>query len=149
MYFFSLTDMLIARGCPADHIVAKEGGPTTGRKAKFLYAPRMREMWDTIKIQVMRYALCEKFFPAGGEKTDVADAMSLTGAEKDDRWVYFVEHVRRDRQWGDGEDGSGTNMLGKMLTDLRLGGCDASSSYRPGSAAEFLKVENRAFVRYT
>merc|ERR1712173_269334 len=32
--------------------------------------------------------------------------------------IYFVEHTKNDRQWADGNDGKGTNYLGKLLTTL-------------------------------
>ena len=33
--------------------------------------------------------------------------------------LKLVEHTKRDTYWGDGEDGSGKNMLGILLTKLR------------------------------
>lgn len=32
---------------------------------------------------------------------------------------YMIEHVARDKNWGDGHDGSGTNFLGKLLMVAR------------------------------
>lgn len=31
----------------------------------------------------------------------------------------LVEHTTNDRYWGDGGDGNGQNMLGRMLMELR------------------------------
>jgi N-glycosidase YbiA len=31
----------------------------------------------------------------------------------------IVEHTTRDRYWGDGGDGTGTNMLGRLLMRVR------------------------------
>jgi len=31
----------------------------------------------------------------------------------------LIEHTSNDRYWGDGGDGSGRNLLGKILMDVR------------------------------
>ena len=33
--------------------------------------------------------------------------------------AYIVEHSRNDAYWGDGGDGSGKNMLGRILMEVR------------------------------
>ena len=33
--------------------------------------------------------------------------------------INFVEHTENDSYWGDGGDGSGKNMLGQILMDVR------------------------------
>ncbi len=33
--------------------------------------------------------------------------------------AQLVEHTERDAFWGDGGDGSGANMLGRILMDVR------------------------------
>mgnify|MGYP003691392609 CR=1 FL=1 len=31
----------------------------------------------------------------------------------------LIEHTEKDKYWGDGKDGSGKNMLGKLLMKVR------------------------------
>ncbi|KJE92090.1 hypothetical protein, variant [Capsaspora owczarzaki ATCC 30864] len=85
--------------------------------------PLMREDWDSIKPYVMMTALRLKFdVPSVGAaivQTGAQEAVnSLTALAARDENILLVEHVDRDRQWGDGLLGEGTNMLGKMLTQL-------------------------------
>jgi predicted NAD-dependent protein-ADP-ribosyltransferase YbiA (DUF1768 family) len=132
-------DALIARGCPADEISEARSG--SKNKLTFRHEPKRRDEWDTIRFAAMRFALREKFAgPAA--RPEVRDALAMPGLA--DRPVFFVEHVQRDRNWGDGEDGSGTNMLGKMLTELRAG----VAPQAPYADATFLATPNFAFVNY-
>ncbi|RKH50449.1 NADAR domain-containing protein [Corallococcus aberystwythensis] len=41
------------------------------------------------------------------------EALQATGDAK------LVEHTENDDDWGDGGDGSGSNMLGRLLMELR------------------------------
>ena len=40
----------------------------------------------------------------------------------------LVEHTARDRRWGDGGDGSGSNWLGKILMKVRSEACGGHAS---------------------
>ena len=69
----------------------------------------LRRDWESMKDNVMRIALRAKFtqYPA------LKDLLLSTGDEQ------LVEHTEKDTYWADGGDGSGKNMLGKLLMELR------------------------------
>ncbi|EYF00320.1 NADAR family protein [Chondromyces apiculatus] len=69
----------------------------------------LRADWEEVKCQVMREALEAKF----GQHPDLAQLLLSTGDAK------LVEHTENDAYWGDGGDGSGKNMLGILLMELR------------------------------
>ena len=69
----------------------------------------LRADWEDVKIDVMRQALRAKFTQH--------EALAKTLLCSGDR--PLVEHTARDRFWGDGGDGSGKNMLGLLLMELR------------------------------
>lgn len=72
--------------------------------------------WDTInktsglrkKDTIMHIALYEKF------KDPVLNGMLMSTGNK-----VLIEHTNRDSYWGDGGNGSGKNMLGKLLMSIR------------------------------
>jgi ribA/ribD-fused uncharacterized protein len=70
---------------------------------------RLRRDWDSARVQVMREALRAKFTQHAG----LRDLLLSTGD------ATIVEHTERDDFWGDGGDGSGRNMLGHLLMELR------------------------------
>lgn len=65
--------------------------------------------WDKIKVEVMRKAIYYKF-------TQNPDLKAKLLATKD---AVLIEDSPRDYFWGIGADGSGQNMLGKLLMELR------------------------------
>jgi ribA/ribD-fused uncharacterized protein len=70
---------------------------------------RVRRDWDSARVGVMREALRAKFT----QHEDLRHLLLSTGEAK------LVEHTERDAFWGDGGDGSGANMLGRLLMELR------------------------------
>ena len=70
---------------------------------------RLRRDWDRVKDSIMRDAVWAKFT----QHPDIAMALVLTAPAK------LVEHTANDSYWGDGSDGSGRNMLGRILMDIR------------------------------
>ncbi len=76
-----------------------------GRSRKF----PLRKDWENVKDDVMRKALTAKFSQHPNLKKQLID----TGNAK------LVEHTKNDSYWGDGGDGTGKNMLGKLLMELR------------------------------
>jgi hypothetical protein len=70
---------------------------------------RRRSDWDSVKDVVMRKAVWEKF----RQNASLADQLLATGDAE------LVEHTASDASWGDGGDGSGRNMLGKILMEVR------------------------------
>lgn len=69
----------------------------------------LRSDWESVKDDVMRAALHAKF-------TQHQTLRSLLLGTKD---AQLVEHTANDSYWGDGGNGSGKNMLGKLLMELR------------------------------
>ena len=69
----------------------------------------LRPDWEVIKDDVMREALYAKFT----QHPDLNEKLLATGNAK------TVEHTSNDSYWGDGGDGSGKNMLGKLLMETR------------------------------
>ena len=57
----------------------------------------------------MRFAVLEKF-----RQNDDAKAILLSTGNS-----LIIEHTINDSYWGDGGDGSGTNMLGTILMETR------------------------------
>jgi ribA/ribD-fused uncharacterized protein len=76
-----------------------------GRDRKY----RIRRDWDSARVHVMREALCAKF----AQHADLRELWLSTGD------ATIVEHTERDDFWGDGGDGSGKNMVGRLLMELR------------------------------
>jgi N-glycosidase YbiA len=65
--------------------------------------------WDAIKDDVMRVAVRAKFTQHPEIRKALLDTADAT----------LVEHTRNDRYWGDGGDGTGKNMLGIILMEVR------------------------------
>ena len=70
---------------------------------------KLRPDWESAKVDVMRTAVRAKF-----EQHEEARALLLSTGD-----AKLVEHTERDDYWGDGGDGSGKNMLGRILMDIR------------------------------
>jgi len=69
----------------------------------------LRPDWEVIKDDIMREALYAKFT----QHPDLNEKLLATVNAK------IVEHTTNDSYWGDGGDGSGRNMLGKLLMETR------------------------------
>jgi ribA/ribD-fused uncharacterized protein len=72
-------------------------------------ARALRPDWEAVKAAVMREAVLAKF----SQHPDLRRALLWTGE------ATLVEHTRRDTVWGDGGDGRGRNLLGRILMDAR------------------------------
>ncbi len=70
---------------------------------------RVRRDWDTVKLEVMGQAVRAKFT----QITALKELLLGTGD------AVLIEHNKNDSYWGDGGDGSGRNMLGIVLMELR------------------------------
>ncbi|MCH5375917.1 MAG: NADAR family protein [Planctomycetes bacterium] len=70
---------------------------------------KLRRDWESCKVNVMRRAVLEKF----RQHPDLRELLLSTGNAK------LVEHTANDDYWGDGGDGSGKNMLGRILMETR------------------------------
>ena len=69
----------------------------------------LRADWETVKDDVMRKVVRAKF-------TQHAELKKLLLDTGD---AIIVEHTVNDAYWGDGGDGSGKNMLGRILMEIR------------------------------
>jgi ribA/ribD-fused uncharacterized protein len=69
----------------------------------------LRRDWETVKVAVMRKVVLAKFTQH--------DGIRLVLISTDD--ARIVEHTENDSYWGDGGDGSGPNMLGRILMEVR------------------------------
>ena len=68
-----------------------------------------RSDWESVKDDVMLKALHMKF----RQHEKLRRKLLETGEKK------LIEHTSNDSYWGDGGDGSGRNMLGKLLMQVR------------------------------
>jgi ribA/ribD-fused uncharacterized protein len=69
----------------------------------------LRPDWEEVKDDIMREALRAEFT----QHEQLRSWLLGTGDAE------LVEHTRNDAYWGDGGDGTGKNMLGKLLMELR------------------------------
>lgn len=70
---------------------------------------KLRRDWESAKVGIMRIAVEAKF----AQHDELRALLLSTGDAK------LVEHTENDDYWGDGGDGSGQNMLGRILMQLR------------------------------
>ncbi len=70
----------------------------------------IREDWEEVKNEVMRAAILKKF----QTHNELTQLLLSTGIEE------IVEKAPGDYYWGCGADGSGKNMLGIILQEVRL-----------------------------
>ena len=92
-----------------DEKICKDPSPMRaaqiGRSRKY----PLRSDWDEVKDDVMRIALYAKF-------TQHDDLKAILLGTKD---RHIIEHTTNDHYWADGGDGTGKNMLGILLMELR------------------------------
>jgi ribA/ribD-fused uncharacterized protein len=74
----------------------------------------LRADWESVKDDIMREAVRAKF----EQHPKLLGLLLSTGDAE------IIEHTKNDAYWGDGGDGSGKNMLGRILVEVRqrLGG---------------------------
>ena len=69
----------------------------------------LRRDWESVKVGIMRDVVRAKF----AQHEDIRQILLSTGNAK------IIEHTENDSYWGDGGDGSGKNMLGRILMEVR------------------------------
>lgn len=69
----------------------------------------LRKDWEQVKDGIMEEILYEKF-----SQNEEIKKVLLSTADAE-----LVEHTDKDSYWGDGGNGSGKNMLGKLLMKIR------------------------------
>lgn len=70
---------------------------------------QLRPDWEKVKNSVMFDAVRAKFT----QHKDLKELLLSTGDAK------IIEHTVKDNYWGDGGNGNGKNMLGKILMKIR------------------------------
>ncbi|BAR47340.1 MULTISPECIES: NADAR family protein [Methylobacterium] len=69
----------------------------------------IRDDWNNCKDNIMRKVVFAKFT----QHECIGRMLINTGS------VQIIEHTKNDFYWGDGENGEGLNMLGKILIEMR------------------------------
>jgi ribA/ribD-fused uncharacterized protein len=69
----------------------------------------LRKDWESVKDNIMRRAVYAKF----AQHDDLKKLLLSTGTQR------LIEHTVNDNYWADGGDGSGKNMLGMILMEVR------------------------------
>lgn len=69
----------------------------------------LRKDWEDVKNDIMKKAVLEKF----RTHKEIQDLLIATGDEE------LIEETTDDYYWGCGADGTGKNVLGKILMDVR------------------------------
>lgn len=69
----------------------------------------LREDWEQVKDNIMRKAVYAKF----SQNNELKNILLKTGSES------IVENTSSDYYWGCGTNGSGNNMLGIILMEIR------------------------------
>ncbi len=70
---------------------------------------KLRRDWESVKVSVMRQAVQAKFT----QHAQLTQLLLKTGDAR------IIEHTEQDDYWGDGGDGHGRNMLGRILMEVR------------------------------
>lgn len=89
--------------------IRKAGGPGEAKRLGNMKGLTLRHDWYTAKIGVMRKVVKAKFM-----QHPMLLQMLLRTSDAE-----LIEHTENDSYWGDGGDGSGRNMLGKILMEVR------------------------------
>lgn len=97
----------------------------------------LRKDWEEIKDWVMRLAVYEKFT----QHSELKSILLSTGDQT------LVEHTSNDSYWGDGGDGSGKNMLGKILMETRSKLCGEYDSKIRDLLPSFFSEERMNEIR--
>ena len=115
--YFGTSEGLLVTQAPRDSSIPLRAGDVIlsvdGRKpTSVAHARRIIGSYDegeTVKVEVMRTAVRSKFT----QHENLRALLLSTGDAK------LLEHTENDSYWGDGGDGSGKNMLGKILMRVR------------------------------
>ena len=91
--------------------IRRAGSPMMAARMGRDRKKRLRRDWESVKVSVMREALAAKF----GQHAGLRALLLSTGNAK------LVEHTERDDYWGNGGNGSGRNVLGRLLMEIREG----------------------------
>lgn len=96
-------------GTEREEQVRAAASPMTAARMGRSRAHPLRSDWESVKDAVMHSAVLTKF----KQHADLRHLLLSTGDAE------IVEHTKNDSYWGDGGDGSGRNMLGRILMAVR------------------------------
>lgn len=100
MKFVGTEHQEAVRVAPSPSVAAK-----LGRKRSL----PLRSDWADVKDDIMRDVVLAKF----RQHADIREELLSTGD------AYLIEHTKNDSYWADGGDGTGKNMLGIILMEVR------------------------------
>jgi N-glycosidase YbiA len=96
-------------GSTQEEAIRQASGPGQAKKLGRSRKHRLRPDWEKVKDEVMRQAVRRKF----ELHPEIREVLLSTGDEE------IVENAPDDYYWGCGKDGSGKNMLGEILVEVR------------------------------
>ena len=96
-------------GTEHEEMVRKANSPMIAARMGRSRKVKLRRDWESVKVSVMRDAVRAKFT----QHDDLREMLLSTGD------AGIVEHTENDSYWGDGGDGTGKNMLGRILMEIR------------------------------
>jgi N-glycosidase YbiA len=96
-------------GAPYEEEIRRANSPMIAARLGRSRKHPLRRDWESAKDAIMREAVLAKFT----QHADLRAALLGTGDAE------LVEHTSNDSYWGDGGDGSGKNMLGRILMSVR------------------------------
>ena len=96
-------------GSEHEEAIRKEKSPMIAARMGRDRKKRLRPDWEAVKDSIMREAVLAKFT----QHPELKEILLSTGN------AMLIEHTKNDSYWADGGDGSGLNMLGKILMSVR------------------------------
>src|SRR5690349_13257667 len=110
-------------GTKDEEAVRLADSPMTAAKMGRERSRPLRADWESVKDDVMRRAVVAKF----EQHPKLLGLLLSTGDAE------IIEHTKNDDYWADGGDGSGKNMLGRILMEVRerlRGGIDHDPTHQ-------------------
>jgi len=96
-------------GTPHEEAVRLAESPMIAAKMGRERSRPLRPDWESVKDDIMRDAVRAKF----EQHSSLFELLHSTGTAE------IIEHTSNDAYWGDGGDGTGRNMLGRILMEVR------------------------------
>lgn len=96
-------------GTPHAEEIRRERSPMIAARLGRKRSWPLRPDWELVKDDLMRRAVRAKI----SQHPELREILLGTGD------ALLVEHTRNDAYWGDGGDGTGRNMLGRILMEVR------------------------------
>lgn len=97
------------RGTPYENKIRKASTPMQAAQLGRSRKVKLRPDWERVKDSIMFDAVRAKFT----QHKELKELLLSTGDAK------IIEHTVNDSYWGDGGNGKGKNMLGKILMKVR------------------------------